>query len=64
MDTKEKKKMQNKEKKEMHARVSQSIKEVSRIYREEANLDGSRIYRPDIKFLNGSKSYRDKFQKA
>ena len=42
MDTKEKK-MQNKENNEMHARVSQSIEEVSRIYREEANLDGLRI---------------------
>ena len=30
-------------KNEMHARVSRSIEEVSRIYREEANLDGSRI---------------------
>ena len=30
-------------KNEMHARVSRSIEEVSRIYWEEANLDGSRI---------------------
>ena len=28
---------------EMHARISRSIEEVSRIYREEANLNGSRI---------------------
>ena len=27
----------------MHARISRSIEEVSRIYREEANLNGSRI---------------------
>ena len=36
------KKMHNKET-EMHARISRSIEEVSRIYREEANLNGSRI---------------------
>ena len=29
----------------MHARVSRLIREVSRIYREEANLNGSRNYR-------------------
>ena len=32
-------------KNEMHAKVSRSIEEVSRIYQEEANLDGSRICR-------------------
>ena len=32
----------------MHERVSRSIEEVSRIYREEANLDGSRICRGSI----------------
>ena len=47
MDTKEKKKCKTK-KNEMHARVSQSIEEVSRIYREETNLDGSRICRGSI----------------
>ena len=35
-------------KNEMHARVSRLIVEVSRIYRKEANLDGSNSYRASI----------------
>ena len=41
MDIKEKKCKTKKN--EMHARVSRSIKEMLRIYREEANLNGLRI---------------------
>ena len=43
MDNKIKERCKKKKKNEMHVRLSQSIEEVSRIYREEANLDGLRI---------------------
>ena len=49
--TRKKKKLRcygHREKKEMHARVSRSIEEMSRIYQEEANLDGSRICQGSI----------------
>ena len=42
----------------------ESIKVLLRICQRQKYLDRSRIYRPDRKFLDGSRSYRDKFQKA
>ena len=69
MDIKEKKCKTKKN--EMHARVSRLIEEVSRIYREEANLNGSRICQGFIGQTESfwwieklSRNYRDKVQKA
>ena len=68
--TQRKKKCKTK-KTETHARISCSIEEVSRIYREEANLNGSRICQGFIGQTESfwwieklSRSYRDKVQKA
>ena len=53
-----KKKIKTK-KNEMHARVSQSIEEVSRIYQEEANLDGSRICQGYVKQTKSTRFWLD-----
>ena len=43
----------------MHSRVSRSIEEVSRIYREEANLNGSRICRGYVKQIESTRFWLD-----
>ena len=46
-------------KNEMHARVPWSIEEVSRIYQEEANFDGSRICRGCVKQTENTRFWLD-----
>ena len=46
-------------KNETHARVSQLIEEVSRIYRDEANLDGSRICRGCVEQTKSTRFWLD-----
>ena len=43
----------------MHARGSRQIEKLSSSYQAEANLDRSRIYGPNRKFLDGSRICRE-----
>ena len=46
------------------SRQIESVEVLSRICRWQKYLDGSNSYWPDRNFLDGSRSYREKFQKA